>query len=54
MEEDLDFFHLLEELRFGHPPQKSELLINEKVEGSQNSRVMISTTHVVGTCEISD
>ena len=52
--EDLDFFHLLEELRFGHLSQKSKLLINEKVERSQNSRAMINTTHVVSTREISD
>jgi len=51
---DLDFYHLLEELRFGHLSEKSRLMISEKIKDSQNSRAMINTTHVVGLRQISE
>jgi len=50
---DLEFYHMLEELRLGRLSEKSKLMINEKIKDSQNSRAMINTTHVVGLRAIS-
>nr|CAG8647360.1 5914_t:CDS:1 [Entrophospora candida] len=46
--EDLDFYNLLEELRFGRLSEKSKSMINEKISNSRNLDAMISSTHVVG------
>ncbi|CAJ0643917.1 8456_t:CDS:2 [Entrophospora sp. SA101] len=44
----ISHYHLLEELRFGRLSEKSRLMISEKIKDSQNSKVVINTTHVVG------
>jgi hypothetical protein len=46
--DDLDFYNLLEELRFGRLSEKSKSMINEKISNSRNLDAMISSTHVVG------
>src|SRR5438874_640291 len=51
---DLDFYSLLEELRFGNLSEKSKSMINEKTKCSQNCRAMISITYVVGLHDTSE
>jgi hypothetical protein len=52
--DDLEFYQLLQELRFGFLSEKSKQMINEKIKTSQNQRAIINSTHVVGIRNISE